>query len=126
MRQGLTVQVVIGIANSGRASAKAPYIAFSASPPFKRNRHGLNGNGLEGMKRLPFLSTDLPNKYGEGSNVVIHPNVAHEIALLHLGLNPKEDQKPTSDLVIEYEIAAEGFFLSKGSKTITLKELGFC
>ena len=124
-RRGLGVQVIIGITNLGRGGAKAPYIAFDVPPPFQKSPYGLNGNGLEGMKKLPSLGTELPHKYGEGSNLVVHPNITHEVALLYLGLNPKEDQKPTSDLVIDYEIAAEGFPLTRSSKTITLTELGF-
>lgn len=123
---GLNSKIIIGIKNVGRGSAKAPYIAFDVSPPFKLDRHGLDGNMNEGMKKLPYLDSDLPHRYGEGSNVVIHPGIVHEVASLHLGLIPKESQTPTSDIVIDYEMAAEEFMLNKGSKVITLTELGFC
>jgi hypothetical protein len=122
---GLNSKIIIGIKNIGRGSAKAPYIAFGVSPPFKLDLYGLDGNMHEGMKKLPHLGSDLPHRYGEGSNVVIHPGIIHEVASLHLGLVPKESQIPTSDIVVEYEMAAEEFLLSKGSKIITLNELGF-
>lgn len=124
--QGLSVQVVVGIRNSGRGSAKAPYLAFSASPPFKLNSFGLDGNMNEGMKKLPYLGSDLPFRYGEGANIIIHPGVTHEVASVYLGLTPKVEDKPRDDLVIEYEIAAEGFMLTRGKKVIPLDELGDC
>ena len=120
---GLNVQVVLGIRNNGRGSAKAPYLAFNASPPFKLNAYGLDGNKNEGMRKLPYLGTDLPYRYGEGANVVIHPGVTHEVASIYLGLNPSIDQKPKEDLLINYEIAAEGFMLVRDEKIIPLSEL---
>jgi hypothetical protein len=122
---GSKVEIIIGIKNVGRGSAKAPYIGFSVSPPFRLDRYGLDGNMNDGMKKLPYLGSVLPHRYGESSNVVIHPGIIHEVASIHLGLIPNESLTPTSDVVIEYEMAAEGFMLSKGSKTITLTELGF-
>jgi hypothetical protein len=122
---GLNVKIIIGIKNVGRGSAKAPYIAFGVSLPFKLNIYGLDGNYNEGMKKLPYLGSVLPNRYGEGANVVVHPGITHEVASIYLGLIPQESKEPTSDLEIEYEIAAEGFMLNKGIKIITLKELGF-
>ncbi|MCM2284153.1 MAG: ATP-binding protein [Desulfobacula sp.] len=121
---GLQSNIIIGIKNVGRGSAKAPYIAFGVSLPFRLNRYGLDGNYNEGMKKLPYLGSELPNRYGEGSNVVIHPGIIHEVASVHIDLVPKETQKPTSNIVIEYELAAEGFMTNKGSKVITLEELG--
>ncbi len=122
---GLNAKIIVGIKNVGRGSAKAPYIAFGVSTPFKRNGYGLDGNMNEGMKKLPYIGSELPNRYGEGSNVVIHPGITHEVASIYLGLAPNEKQTPTSDLQIEYEIAAEGFMLNKGTKVITLEELRF-
>jgi hypothetical protein len=80
----------------------------------------------EGMKKLPYLGSDLPFRYGEGANVVIHPGVTHEVASVYLGLTPKVGDKPKNDLVIEYEIAAEGFMLTRGKKVISLDEFGDC
>lgn len=56
---GLEVQVIIGIKNSGKGIAKAPFIAFDCSAPFKLNMYGLDGNMKKGMKRLPYIGSDL-------------------------------------------------------------------
>jgi hypothetical protein len=118
---GLQSEIVVGLSNNGKASAKAPYLGFSSSQPFNRSQYGLDGNMTEGMKRLPSASSGMPNRYGDGVNVIIHPGMVCEIAVIRLGFNPK---KPTEDLTINYEIAAEGVPLAIGEKIITLKEMG--
>ena len=122
---GLNAKIIIGIKNGGRGSAKAPYIAFGVSAPFKLNEYGLDGNCNFGMKKLPYLGSALPYRYGEGANVVIHPGITHEVAPVYLGHVPAKCKTPTTDVIIDYEIAAEGFMLIKSSKIITLNELGF-
>ena len=122
---GLDVQVIIGIRNSGKGTAKAPFIAFDCSAPFKLNRYGLDGNMTEGMKRLSYIGSDLRYKYGEGSNVVIHPGLNHEVASVWLG-SPQDRKKPENDLCIKYALAAEGCPLKKGEIILPLKELGIC
>jgi hypothetical protein len=118
---GLQSEIVVGLSNNGKASASAPYLGFSSSQPFNRSHYGLDGKMNEGMKRLLSASSGMPNRYGDGANVIIHPGMACEIAVIGLGFNPK---KPTEDLTINYEIAAEGVPLTSGGKVITLKEMG--
>lgn len=50
--QRAETQIVIGLRNEGRASARAPYIAINCEGPFRRSTFGLDGNHNEG---LPFL-----------------------------------------------------------------------
>ncbi len=123
--KGMDVEVIIAIVNSGKGSARPPFIAFDCTPPFHRNEYGLDGNRNEGMKRLPYIGTQLKYRYGEGANIVIHPGITYDVASVYLGVIPRSENKPTSDLTINYILAAEGFPLKKGSKTITLNELGF-
>jgi len=121
---GLESQVIIGIKNSGRGMAKAPYIAFGCSTPFILNSYGLDGNMNEGMKRLPHIGTTLPYKYGEGSNVVIHPGITHDVASIWLGLSPRDKKKPENDLRITFSLAAEGFPVKNGEIVLPLRKLG--
>jgi len=118
---GLQSKIIIGLRNNGKASAQAPYLAFNCSPPFRRSEYGLDGNMNEGMKRLPQIGSGLPYKYGDGINVIIHPGMVYEIALITLGISPK---RPKEDLTIQYEYAAEGVPLQKGQKILALGELG--
>lgn len=123
---GLEVQVIIGIRNSGKGPAKAPFIAFDCSAPFKLNIYGLDGNMNEGMKRLSYIGSDLRYRYGEGSNVVIHPGLNHEVASVWLGQSSQNRKKPENDLCIKYALAAEGWPLKSGEIILPLKELGIC
>ena len=116
----LDSRIIIGIRNEGRGSAKAPFIAFSCNAPFKVSSYGLDGNMNEGMRRLPYIGTDLPHRYGEGSNVVIHPGITHEVAAVIL----PNKSKPESDLIVEYALACEEFNLKKGKIVIQLQSLG--
>jgi len=118
---GLQAEVIIGLSNRGKASAKAPYLAFSCSHPFSRSQYGLDGNMNEGMRRLPQMGSGFPHKYGDGTNVILHPGMVYEIALITLGFTP---QKPEADLTIKYELAAESLPLKQGKKIIKLRELG--
>ena len=75
---GSGAQILLGLRNDGRGSARAPYIAFDCPAPFKRNEYGLDGNRNEGMRRLPFSGQDLPFRYGEDTSFVIHPGIVRE------------------------------------------------
>lgn len=121
---GLGVQMIISITNVGRGSARAPFLAFNCSPPFRVDHYGLDGNGREGMAKLPYIGTDLPYRYGEGANVVIHPGITHDVTKINLGLLPKPENEPTKDLTIDFLIAAEGFPLKRGKKVVSLFEMG--
>ena len=123
---GLNAEIIIGIKNIGRATAKSPYIAFSVSQPYRLSRYGLDGNMNHGMKIIPYIGPKLPHRFGEGSNTAIHPGVIHEVALLSIGLAPKPEQKPKEAIQIEYEMAAENFQLTSGKKEVSLSELGYC
>jgi len=114
-------RIVLGIRNDGRSSASAPYLAFDAPMPFRRDEYGLDGNRNEGMRRLPFTGQDLPFRYGEDSSFVIHPGIVHEVAAISLGFTPRN--LPTSDVHINYAICAEDVALEVGTVVVPIDKL---
>lgn len=118
---GAGAQIVLGLRNDGRSIARAPYLAFNAPPPFRREEYGLDGNRNEGMRRLPFTGQDLPFRYGEDTNFVIHPGIVHEVASISLGFNPKT--LPDQDIRIDYAICAADFPLELGTIVVPIDQL---
>lgn len=115
-------EIVVGLRNVGRASARAPYLAVSTAIPFHRNIFGLDGNRHEGMT---FLAAEQPHRppwrYGASADFVIHPGVTHEVASL-----TKENNKtpvPDTGVVIEFAIACEGIELTEGTLVLQSNEL---
>lgn len=114
-------KIILSLHNDGRGSARAPYLAFSCPSPFLPNEYGLDGNGYEGMKKLPFTGNYLPLRYGENENFVIHPFVSQDVASLWLGFTPSK--LPDKDVEIEYIVCAEGIPLETGLIVIPLSQL---
>lgn len=114
-------KIVLSLHNYGRGSARAPYLAFSCPPPFMSNEYGLDGNGHEGMRRLPFTGNYLPLRYGEDENFVIHPFISQDVASLWLGFTPAS--LPEKDVEIEYIVCAEGIALETGLIVIPMSQL---
>jgi hypothetical protein len=98
--------IILGIENTGRGTAKAPYLAFDGTAPFAPRMFGLDGNGNDGLPKLHF-GQRLKYRYGASGNVVIHPGTIHEVAALDLGWGARVDNIPNQDVIIEYEISAE-------------------
>jgi hypothetical protein len=65
--------VVIGIENSGRATAKHPYLSVQVNEPFKISDGGLDGNYHFILPKLPRSNHRAPVSFGGDANVVIHP-----------------------------------------------------
>jgi hypothetical protein len=114
-------RIILSLYNDGRGSARAPYLAFSCPPPFQSNEYGLDGNGHEGMHRIPFRGSHLPLRYGEDENFVIHPLLSHDVASIWLGHVPSG--LPRQDVEIEYLVCAESIPLETGSIVIPISQL---
>jgi hypothetical protein len=120
-RRGGDLQVRLGIRNLGRATARAPFFSFQNEGPLQRAPHGLDGNGIEGLPRLPLGSVGLRWAYGGGMDFSLHPGMAQEIAALDLGI--RERPFPTQDVQVEYAIACNDQPLERGSLAIPISEL---
>ncbi len=118
-------QVVFGIENTGRGTARYPYLSLEVHEPFKIHSGGLDGNGNWGLPRLVSARSSLhPRNFGGDSNKVIHPKTVLEVGriLAHLSLENYLQAPPLgSDLT--YEISSEGMDLIKGNHTIDRAEL---
>ena len=117
-------QIKLGIKNRGRGSAPAPYFAFTASGPFSRWEYGLDGNGNEGLKRLPYLGATNAHRYGADTTYIIHPGMEQWITSVALpGFGRDAPTVPREGLTINYEIASEGFPLIANALRFTYEQL---
>ena len=98
-------QIIVGLKNAGRASARAPYLAVGLPPPFSRSRYGISGNGHEG---LPYLTAQKLGRmwcFGANSEFVIHPGVEMDVALFWSENNVTP--LPPDGIKLTYAIACE-------------------
>ncbi len=114
-----TVFVVLGIRNDGRGLAHHVYLTLDVEPPYQLAQHGLDGNGHEGMVRIP--SPGRPVRFVAVAGSVVHPNVTHDVTRVKLEIH--EDSNRIPDVVVRYELAAQGIALSHGTLTIPVTEL---
>jgi hypothetical protein len=117
-------QIIIGIINEGRGVAKAPYLAFSVDHPFHVSPYGLTGSHYEGLPALRFTGGGLQNRYGAGSDFVIHPGTILEVTKLEIGILPTPEQAPKQDIKIEYAIIAEDVQMVRDTKILRVEEFG--
>ncbi len=110
--------IILGISNTGRGSAKSPYLAFVLPKPFVVSQYGVDGNGAEGLKRLSGHGSKPWIEYGGNAQDVIHPGVVLEVAKLFLGMFGLIPDPPKEDISIKYRIAAEDMLLVEGVKFI--------
>jgi len=117
-------RVVIGIVNSGRGTASAPYLAFSVSAPFSRWEFGIDGNGNEGLKRIPFLGIDFPFRYGADTSYVIHPGMEQLVTSVTIpGFGRGKGSIPEAGLTIEYVVASIEAPIQRGRIELSAAEL---
>ena len=106
-RRGANTEIIVGIRNVGRATARTPYLAFNVTAPFGPSRYGLDGNGNTGLPKL-HDGDPLRYRYGSIEGLVIHPGTNHEVTRICLpGFNPRPEMLPDEDIIIEYEVSAE-------------------
>ena len=113
--------VHVGIENEGRATARAPFIAFSCEGPLKRDFYGLDGNRGEGLTYMPFANSGYMWAYSGGMDVAIHPTMRHPVAALSFGVRPRP--APTTDIEVNYAIACEDQSIEHGVLVIPIVEL---
>ena len=115
-------QLIIGLENIGKGLAKYRYLSMRVLEPYVVSEYGLDGNGHEGLRRLPKGKFFDPKRWGAGAETVIHPGGILEVTKVipplthprtHLG----------KDLVIEYEICAEDAETVSGTEVVRYSEL---
>lgn len=119
-RTVVLLRVVLGIENSGRGTARAPYMAVKAEPPFKVSQYGVDGFGRDGLLRLASHDPSYV-KFGGMADTVIHPNTSLEV--LTLVGDYDCSASPGIDLSVPYELTAEGVELMREELLIRSDEI---
>jgi hypothetical protein len=109
------LRIVLAIENTGRGTARAPYLAVRVDAPFSVNKYGVDGNGHEGLPRLVSRESAFA-RYGDMADTVIHPGTSREVLALGGDWNPSAS--PAIDACFSYELAAEGMPLTRGDMVI--------
>ena len=114
------VYVFLGIENIGRGVAKAPYLSVKIEHPHQIYKYGIDGNGNFGLRprTRPLGTNDLI--YGSSANEIIHPGVALDITAVWIEYQKRNE---IFDLVVKYNLAAEGINLFEGVETIASEEI---
>jgi hypothetical protein len=118
---GTEASIILRLQNSGRASARAPYLAVRCKPPFYRSSYGVDGNKNEGLPYLPTSNPDYPWCYAGGLDIAIHPGMVRDIARLSQSHNAK--LPPSEDVIIGYALACEDQVLREETLTVPLNQL---
>jgi hypothetical protein len=119
------ITVVLGIQNTGRGSARAPILAMTVLEPYKIHENGIDGNGHFGLPELTTALDVRELRFGSIADIVIHSGIVHDVAKVIVQItNDMEDKKvKVPDLIIDYQIGAEGMQLIKGRDTTIGQEL---
>ncbi len=117
-------KVVVGIENTGRGTAKYPYLSLEVNEPFKILSGGLDGNGNWGLPRLVTARRlKEPCKFGGDSNKVIHPKTVLDVGRILGNMSLENYRQPPPGHDLTYEISSEGMDLVEGNYTFDREKL---
>lgn len=116
--KGNRSNIILGLENTGRGSAKAPYLAFLVPEPFIVSPYGVDGNGATGLNRIRGRGNKPWIEFGGNSQIVIHPDTILEVTSLHQGLGSLPPDPPKEGVVISYRIASEDMALIENCKHV--------
>lgn len=115
--------LLLGIENTGRGSAKSPFLAVKVYSPYRINKYGIDGNGHFGLAPIARSHGSDFNKYGSNSNVVIHPGVTLDVTAISLKVPFNANPSDIEPLNLDFHIAAENSRTIDGSRTLTSKAI---
>ena len=118
---GPAAEVIVGLKNHGRSSARAPYLSVSSGAPFHQHWAGLDGNRHEGLPLLIEQCRPGTWRYGARSGFVIHPGVSHEV--LSLTRESNRTPVPPAGVEIQYEIACDDQPLTEGRLIVPARDV---
>ncbi len=121
---GPRAEIIVGLKNHGRGSARAPYLSVKTAAPFHQHWAGLDGNRHEGLPLLVEQSSPGTWRYGARSDFVIHPGVNHEV--LSLTREGNVTPVPAAGVQVRYEIACDDQPLTEGSLIVPAQDVGAC
>ena len=118
---GPMADIVIGLKNHGRGSARAPYLSVSTAAPFHQQWGGLDGNRHEGLPLLVEQSSPGTWRYGARRDFVIHPGVNHDV--LSLTRRDNVTPVPPAGVEIRYGIACDDQPLTEGRLIVPARDV---
>lgn len=119
-----TLMILLSISNSGRGSAKAPYLSIKYNDPFSVYRYGIDGNGSLGLPQLAKARGSDHISYGSSSDFVIHPSTSLDITSLATKVTISESGiSIKNDLEIDYLLGSEDITLIEDRLIITKDEI---
>ena len=121
---GAHPEIVIGLRNDGRATAKSPYLAIRCDWPFCRNEYGVDGNRNEGMPFLRVATSDYTWAYAGGMDIAIHPGMSRDV--MKLSQQSGQREAAAKDLTIHYALACDDQVLQESSVTVTKDKMALC
>jgi len=124
-------RVMIGILNTGRRFASAPYLIMRVNPEYQNNVFGGRGPATDTLNNIPRLYTAAPLEPGEfrfggGPHVIIHPDVPLEVAGVEKVIHEGQRALEPPDLRIEFRIWAMDARPVAGVKTVPGKDILEC
>jgi len=114
-------KVILGIKNTGRGTANAPFFAFTCSGDLSKSFYGLDGNKNEGLPVLPTSHDGLQWSFSEGMDVALHPGMERQVTLLTR--ERSQSLQPEIDQTIDFALACQDQPLERGTLVIPLSEL---
>lgn len=101
-------EILVGIKNEGRGTAKAPYLALSIPEPFGFAPYGVDGNNHDGLPRLPYGgNSSRHRRYGANLDTVIHPNTSHDVTKIEY--RGREENRPSGEFVLSMRLPLRAF-----------------
>jgi hypothetical protein len=113
------VTVILGIQNKGRGSARAPLLAVKIHDPYGIDKFGIDGNRNFGLPPLTKALDVHEWKFGSSADAIIHSDIVHDVAkvIVNVTANMSNEKEEIPDLIIDYQIVAEGIQLIQGKDT---------
>ncbi len=109
---GIDWRLILGIENSGRGSATAPFVALRVDHPYQLSEYGLDGNYNQGLPRLVSGRGTTDVRFGGTAYHLIHPGVLHEVTAVRGKL--AATSASLEDLVVHYSMGAEDSRMQSG------------
>ncbi len=124
-RRGGQVNVVLGLKNLGRGTAKYPYVTIDVKKPYSISPQEFNHDVRPTLRRLPFgqeYGREFEShKYGANADIVIHPDSVCDFA--EIEVNDRSTGKGLEKLVIHYEASAEDVRNEKGELVLNYTDI---
>jgi hypothetical protein len=106
------IEITVAVKNLSRIIARFPYLALSVNEPYGFSKFGLDGNGSVGLNRITNNNSYKMN-YSGGSEIVIYPDISHEVAKIGAEFRHPIPGSKIPDIVIDYQLTSENMMLKE-------------